>query len=333
MPVHGPGITARAVRENHAQLVRDVRQDPDFVDAMGGETGSELAVVFREGGEAGAPIGVLNVEHRAPDGLDEDDRELLTTLANLAVAALSNVKRAEQLTSINAIAIMGAWGADIVHDINREIGHIRRNIFLLKESSDLSPEAKKHLETIDQAAGNLALPELPDQAPEPGSTVEIHTAHLDEIVGKEVERLQYAHQHIEFQVECNCPDVWVAMHEQWIRRLLRHLATNAARVMPEEWEPRQMTIRTTQLNDTMAEVRVEDTGRGIRPQIRVRLFKRPIDHTDERQYIRAGRGLLLVRYIAEQYGGKVRLVHSEEGKGACFGFSIPISPPQNPEYL
>jgi diguanylate cyclase (GGDEF)-like protein len=78
------GVTGRAVRLSRAQLVPDVRTDPDYVPALPGIR-SELAVPLRSGRMT---VGVLNVEsERAfPDGAAKAIQPLSRALAPLAEA-------------------------------------------------------------------------------------------------------------------------------------------------------------------------------------------------------------------------------------------------------
>jgi signal transduction histidine kinase len=77
----------------------------------------------------------------------------------------------------------------------------------------------------------------------------------------------------------------------------------------------------------MAQVQVEDTGKGIQPDIEPLLFRQPILDRDGR----AGRGLLLVDFLAQQHGGEAQLVWSRPGEGACFAFNIPLAQGVDPE--
>ncbi len=78
------GITGRAIRLGRAQVVPDVRADPDYVAALPG-VGSELAMPLRSGRII---VGVLNIEsERAlPDGATRAIRPLAVALAPLAAA-------------------------------------------------------------------------------------------------------------------------------------------------------------------------------------------------------------------------------------------------------
>ncbi len=73
------GVTGRAVRENRAQLVVDVHEDPDYFDAQPDlPKESEVVAVLRRDGR---PIGVLNIESRKGHRLDEEDLRLALNIA------------------------------------------------------------------------------------------------------------------------------------------------------------------------------------------------------------------------------------------------------------
>jgi signal transduction histidine kinase len=262
--------------------------------------------------------GVLSV-HSAAGELDEDDLAALNKLAEMAVVALKNAETARQLGRANAVAIMGAWGADIVHDINREVGAIRRVLFDLSERPDLPPGFQEQLARIDHSAGELALPSLPDQPPEPGKSLELRDApFVDAVISSEMARYQVSHPRIEWQFTPRCPQAQAAMHEQWLRRILRHLFNNAADAMPES-HPGVVAVRAA-AGKEMVEIEVEDNGGGIPPRVESLLFSQPAPGAPGKM----GRGLLLVRFLVEQHGGQVQLKRNQPGKGACFAIHIPV---------
>ena len=310
------GITGRTVLEGKPQRVEDVRADPDYLEAKV-TTRSELDVPLLDGDRV---IGVLSVESDQVEAFDEDDEQALQGLAELAVIAIKNAERAEQLARSEMVALMGAWGAEVTHDVNREVGAIRRAIWRLQRSSELSPHFKTRLQEIDHYAEDLALPELPKQPPVPGHGLRFRDAcPLDMVIAAEVNHLRDIYSTVSFRKDLNCNGIWVAMHRQWLRRLLRHLIRNAVNAISPEEEERIVTVRT-RAQDSMVSVQVEDKGKGVRPEIIPLLFKRPIPHEDDRQ----GCGLLVVRFVVEQHGGQAGLVRTQPGQGACFAFSIPI---------
>ena len=323
MSLRGRGVTVRTFNLNDAQLITDVRNDPDFVDATG-QTESALMVVLRSGGDKGQPIGVLNVEHREVGRLTLAHRKTLIALANLAVVAIENSQQADQLGRSNAIAVMGAWGADIVHDIHREVAVVRLALETLRLDEGMPRYLLlNRLQEIDLAVSNLVMPVLPEQLPEPGQArSRQHVALVDAVIRAECENLRRAHGQVIFELELTCPVVLIQMHDLWLRRLLRHLVKNAIRANQAEPTPLTVIIGTNQ-QPGQVEIWVRDTGRGVRPEIEGLLFNRPIPHAQERAQEPFGRGLLLVRHIVELHGGQVWLKENRPGDNVCFAFCIP----------
>ena len=79
------GVVGRAARTGEAQLVRDVRIDPDYV-AGDPKVVSEIAAPLLLDGVL---LGVLNVESVARDPLDHIDRDLVATMAGKVATALA----------------------------------------------------------------------------------------------------------------------------------------------------------------------------------------------------------------------------------------------------
>jgi signal transduction histidine kinase/ligand-binding sensor domain-containing protein/DNA-binding response OmpR family regulator len=70
---------------------------------------------------------------------------------------------------------------------------------------------------------------------------------------------------------------------------------------------------------------VRDTGIGLGPEARVRLFQpfAQADASTSRRYGGTGLGLAICRHLAERMGGEIG-VDSEPGRGSCFHFSVPF---------
>lgn len=89
------GVTGRAVRENRAQLVVDVRADPDYFDPQPDlPMESEVVAVLRRNGR---PIGVLNIESRKGHRLDQEDLRLALNVAVHLELLMQQVELTEQL--------------------------------------------------------------------------------------------------------------------------------------------------------------------------------------------------------------------------------------------
>ena len=82
---------------------------------------------------------------------------------------------------------------------------------------------------------------------------------------------------------------------------------------------------TTRLDGDWVEVEVRDQGHGIPQRHQGRIFERfyQVDRSRERTDGGVGLGLAIVRHVATNHGGEVR-VESTEGQGSTFTLTVPI---------
>lgn len=110
-----------------------------------------------------------------------------------------------------------------------------------------------------------------------------------------------------------------------IGQVLSNLIGNAIKYTPEGGK-----IYITAIPDptySYIEVKVSDTGIGIKKENLTRIFEKfyrvsAEEDTEERKG--TGLGLAIAKYIVEAHGGKI-WAESEEGKGSTFIFTLPIS--------
>jgi C4-dicarboxylate-specific signal transduction histidine kinase len=108
-----------------------------------------------------------------------------------------------------------------------------------------------------------------------------------------------------------------------LQQVVLNLIMNSIEAM-HSVQTRMLKIQTDQPKPGMVRVSIEDTGTGIDPSNRDRIFK-PLFTTKESGM---GMGLAICRSIIESHGGRVWQSTAVNG-GSIFQFELPISPAQS----
>ena len=84
----------------------------------------------------------------------------------------------------------------------------------------------------------------------------------------------------------------------------------------------------------LVRISISDTGIGITPEVRARIFNKfsQGDHSMTRRYGGTGLGLAIVKQLTELMGGELSLV-SEPGRGSTFAFTASLGPLSEHEWL
>jgi signal transduction histidine kinase/FixJ family two-component response regulator len=106
-----------------------------------------------------------------------------------------------------------------------------------------------------------------------------------------------------------------------LAQVVTNLLVNAAQAIPEgNVEDHRVTVRTGETGEEIW-LQVEDTGRGIPPQIRAKIFD-PFFTTKARSQ-GTGLGLALCADIVRQHQGTITVLSKPEG-GTCFEVRLPL---------
>ncbi|MCK5579092.1 MAG: two-component sensor histidine kinase, partial [Planctomycetes bacterium] len=100
-----------------------------------------------------------------------------------------------------------------------------------------------------------------------------------------------------------------------MKQALLNIMINARQAMPEGGE----LIVKTRLADTQVELEFTDTGLGMTPDVREKIFN--VYYSTKKTG--TGLGLPTARRIIEEHNGFIS-VQSEVGKGSCFIIRLPI---------
>jgi nitrogen fixation/metabolism regulation signal transduction histidine kinase len=111
-----------------------------------------------------------------------------------------------------------------------------------------------------------------------------------------------------------------------LRQLLNNLVSNAIEAQSEKTEcyVRISTRLHEETHGTSVEIRVEDRGNGIAPELMTQIFE-PYVTTKPKG---TGLGLAIVKKIVEEHGGTVWMENSSGG-GACASVRLPATAPEH----
>lgn len=122
------------------------------------------------------------------------------------------------------------------------------------------------------------------------------------------------------QVEVQEPLPIVRGQEAILTQVFANLLNNALKFVREGDVP-NVRLRAEEVNGNAARIWVEDSGIGIPPEYKERIF-RVFERLDGSRYNGTGIGLSIVRKGVERMGGRVG-VESEPGKGSRFWIDLP----------
>lgn len=108
-----------------------------------------------------------------------------------------------------------------------------------------------------------------------------------------------------------------------LQQVIWNLISNAIKFTPRGGHV-QVTFERI---DSNIEIRVADSGIGIRPDFLPHIFERfrQADPTTTRKHAGLGLGLSIVKHIVELHGGTVEANSEGEGKGATFRVKLPVA--------
>ena len=195
------------------------------------------------------------------------------------------------------------------------------------EADNLSPEGRRFVEVIDRNSKrelNLVGDLLMLTRITAGTfQIEVGQADLGEIARATAEAMDpdAARAGVEISLDVDRAPV-IAGDPHRLRQVVENLVSNAIK-----FTPRGGSVTISAARDgELAEIAVADTGIGIPPEDRGRLFERMFRAREaERRHIQGtGLGLTIVKAIVDAHAGTIT-VDSDVGEGATFRVKLPVA--------
>jgi signal transduction histidine kinase len=216
----------------------------------------------------------------------------------------------------------------ISHDLRTPLAAIRWSADLLHSGSlgPLTPKQKRLAETIQSSSRRLLT--LAGQIVELGRLragrlhLEIRPTNLRDVIGQAIDEVRPLAERGQLRLDVEVPDDLppTAADPERLHQIVVNLLANAVRFTPGGG---RVSIGAT-ADDGEVAVRVSDTGVGIPADLLAKIF----DPYEQAHHGRGGSGvgLTMVRGLVEAHGGRV-WAESEEGRGSCFTFTLPVAIP------
>ena len=126
---------------------------------------------------------------------------------------------------------------------------------------------------------------------------------------------------ISISTHIEAPDSIVRADVERLQQVFWNLLANAVKFTPHGG----LIDVYIERNDSLAEVRIEDSGPGVPPEFLPHIFERfsQADGSSTRKHGGLGLGLAIVRHLIELHGGTVSATNRESGSGAILTVRLP----------
>lgn len=244
----------------------------------------------------------------------------------LAVRAEERQKLEDHLHQTERLAALGEMIAGVSHEIRNPLGIIRSTAELLHGRTDNERQQKLSGIIVQEATRlNKIVTEFLDFA-RPKTPKKI-LCRIEDLIDRNLTVLESELQQLGIQVErdYHSGNGEMSADPDLLYRALVNLLHNAIQAMPDGGRllVRTGLVMTNSRGQPHLEIRIEDSGGGIPPEVQKKIFN-PFFTTREKG---TGLGLAIVQSIIDSLDGMIR-VESDGRAGTAFIIRLPLAQPE-----
>jgi signal transduction histidine kinase len=337
------GISGAVFQSGEDKITNQINRDVTHLHSIDQTTGfvtlNMITVPLRRW--RGKPIGVLNVLNKRDGPLTNHDLGLLTIISAFAALAIQQAKQFEDAKKAEVVTLLG----DIGHDLKNLLTPVQTGVELLRdvvkdlfgtmnstELTDNKTNKKICDESVEIAQNGIR--RLHDRVKEIADCVKGLSAPpnfalcaVGPVIFEVFQTLQVLAREKQITLRTEGLESLPEFHadERRIYNAFYNLINNA---IPETPQGGSITVRghLDQSSGGIA-LAVADTGRGMPPEIRDRLFSAKAVSTKKGG---TGLGTKIVKDVVDAHKGKI-WVESEPGAGTTFHLRFPLDSKKPPQ--
>ena len=332
------GISGAVFQSGEARITNQINQDTTHLHSIDQTTGfvthGMITVPLRRW--RGEPIGVLNALNKREGPFTNHDLRLLTIISAFAALAIQQAKQFEDAKKAEVVTLLGNIG----HDLKNLLTPVCTGMELLRDEvnelfgkmSTAELREKNVNKDLCDEAGEMAqngIRRLHDRVKEMADCVKGLSAPPDFAfckIGLVILEVFHSLQGVARDKQITLRTDGLESLPEFLadeRRLYNAFYNLINNAIPETPPGGSITVRGHLDQDTGGlALAVTDTGRGMLPEIRDRLFSAKAISTK-----RGGTGLgtKIVKDVVDAHKGKI-WVESEPGVGTTFHLRFPLDP-------
>ncbi len=313
-------IIAEVENTQQPVVTTDARSDARFESSESIVTYNLRSIICVPLAAKGKPLGIVYIDNRMLKGqFTEEDLELVNAIAAQAAISIENARLHDTIVDQERMAAIGKVSSTIIHDLKSPMTVIKGYAHILASGRGTPEQIQMWGKIISRVVDSLTdmTREILEYARgEAGA--ELAPCELKDLIEEAVYLLKpsFADKDIEMETHIHY-DGYVSVDRAKMRRALLNIATNAKEAMLQGGK---LTINAAADDETVT-ISIQDTGGGIPPKLRDRVFEPFVSHGKE---YGTGLGLAIVKKIVEEeHHGRVWL-ESEQGVGTTVFVQLPL---------
>ncbi len=323
------GLQGQAIRQQRVLLIDDAAQRlADQPTLLAGR--SFLVVPLTTETDL---IGVLTLTHDTPAMFHQSHAYLFERAAETMAQAIQHAHRYTRLYEDAHQQEAGKY--QLIHDLRSPLTAARASLEVIKRALHIHPAHEEIRTMIDESiqSGQQSLTNVLDLTNNlldirklqiDNEALEYQSVTLEILYGSVIDMLKDVanEKQVFLRYQVTPRTLKLPADPQFLRRLLINLTANAVRFTPEGGSVTLLGFYVPASDSVLLEV--EDTGPGITPEDRVRIFN-PFVQGKNPGRQGTGLGLTISREIARAHGGTI-WAEGREGGGSRFCVLLPAHP-------